>query len=92
MFVNFNEIFFKINQENSILIVPDLIKDEIVFKKTLEEVKSGKLFSFKILNESEFTELISFKYSNELLLLNLNNNIKYSLTLDLIKYLSDFFK
>ena len=81
-----NDIFNTINNNNSILIVNDLNKQGFIKLKTKLELENNNLYLFKIISESEFINLITYSFTNDIFSSNLRDNIKPNSLKELIKF------
>ncbi|CCV63920.1 hypothetical protein BN85403430 [Alteracholeplasma palmae J233] len=85
--MNFEQLFETLDQQNSILVISDVLKRRVIQMKSEYEIKSKKLFKFSILTESEVIDLLTFKTDKELVLYALSQNkMPISITNEKIKF------
>jgi len=85
--MEFNHIFEKINDKNQYLVVNDLLKQKMVYKKSQYEIKHKKILMFKILTKSELIDLLSFHVDLEIYVYHLEKNKQpLSITKEMIKF------
>ena len=81
--MNITKQFNKLNKNNSLLIVPNNIKEKVIKLKTEEEIKRGTIYQFKVLSFSEFINMSTFNAKNDIYLLDepissIKEKIKFS--------------
>lgn len=85
--MNFKEIFEVSNKIDTFLVVPNKSKTNFIKIKSKLEQEKKSVYKFKLLTVNELVELLSFSYSNEIYLNNLETLERpVSITRELINF------